>query len=113
MKRYRVKPSLGRVVVELMPEEERTSQGLYILTPKDQNNHAAKVVAVCDGYASAADDDDLSPSGPNFKVGDMVIFGKWSGIEVTLGRGLSAQKALILNESDILGRIEEVEDGDT
>lgn len=99
----RIKPSLGRVVLEELPAEEMTEGGIYIpkMSQQNQGGSAFRVVWVCDPYYAAEDDKDGSPSGPQYQVGQYVLVGKYSGVDIQLGR----KRYVSCNESDVLGEL--------
>lgn len=104
MKLTKFKPSLGRVYILPLPEEERTASGLYL--PNRQGQVSATVgtvVEICESYRSADDDDDRAINGPLYPVGTVVVIGKWSGTEIEIGN----KRHLIINESDVLGTLHE------
>ena len=81
-----VRPILDRIFVEV----EEPKQGAIITLEDDSEVKIGKVVAKgCDVR--------------NVRVGDKVLFGKWSGTEVKL----NGEERLILKEADILGVVEE------
>ena len=89
------RPLHDRVVVKRIDEEEKTAGGIIIPDTAKEKPMQGKVVAV--GPGKRSDSGDLSPL--DVKAGDTVIFGKWSGTEVTI----DGQDLLIMNESDIMG----------
>ena len=89
------RPLHDRVVVKRLDEEEKTAGGIIIPDTAKEKPMQGKVVAV--GPGKRSDSGDLSPL--DVKAGDTVIFGKWSGTEVTI----DGQDLLIMNESDIMG----------
>lgn len=98
----RIKPSLGRLAVKLMHTEDVSAGGIILPMGRQEITTVGTVTAIPEAYKSAEDDEDeLSPSGPNYKVGDIVLFGKYSGSEVTIGR----DKVVVLRESDILATL--------
>ncbi len=92
------RPLHDRVVVKRIDEEEKTAGGIIIPDTAKEKPMQGKVVAV--GPGKRSDSGDLSPL--DVKAGDTVIFGKWSGTEVTI----DGQDLLIMNESDIMGILE-------
>ena len=86
------------MVVKRIDEEEKTAGGIIIPDTAKEKPMQGKVVAV--GPGKRSDSGDLSPL--DVKAGDTVIFGKWSGTEVTI----DGQDLLIMNESDIMGILE-------
>jgi co-chaperonin GroES (HSP10) len=105
--KYKLNPTLGRIVISPMPEEQKTEAGIILVAAKEHSTSIATVIAVCAPYVAAPDDMDAMEDGPNFKIGDIVVIGKWSGAEVTVGRGRDAQKSIIINESDVLATLTE------
>ena len=89
------RPLHDRVVVERIDEEEKTAGGIIIPDTAKEKPMQGKIVAV--GPGKRNDSGELSPL--DVKSGDTVIFGKWSGTEVTI----DGQDLLIMNESDIMG----------
>ena len=89
------RPLHDRVVVERIDEEEKTAGGIIIPDTAKEKPMQGEIVAA--GPGKRNDSGDLSPL--DVKPGDTVIFGKWSGTEVTI----DGQDLLIMNESDIMG----------
>ena len=89
------RPLHDRVVVERMESEQKTAGGIIIPDTAQEKPMQGKIVAV--GPGKRNDCGELSPL--DVKSGDTVIFGKWSGTEVTI----DGQDLLIMNESDIMG----------
>jgi chaperonin GroES len=90
----KVKPLADRVVVKPLDEDEQMRGGLYIPDTAKEKPSQGEVVAVGPGKLSeegARLDMDVS-------VGDKVLYGKYSGTDVTL----EGEEYLILRESDIL-----------
>ena len=89
-----VEPLADRVVVLPLEEEEQMRGGLYIPDTAKEKPQSGKIVAVGPGK--------LSEEGvriePDVKVGQTVLYGKYSGTEVTV----ESEDYLILRESDIL-----------
>ncbi len=89
-----VEPLADRVVVSPLEEEEQMRGGLYIPDTAKEKPQSGKIVAVGPGK--------LSEEGvriePDVKVGQTVLYGKYSGTEVTV----EGEEYLILRESDIL-----------
>ena len=89
-----VQPLADRVVVSPLEEEEEMRGGLYIPDTAKEKPQSGKIVAVGPGK--------LSEEGvridPDVEVGQTVLYGKYSGTEVTV----EGQEYLILRESDIL-----------
>nr|WP_304622139.1 co-chaperone GroES [Hufsiella arboris] len=83
-----IKPIADRVVVEAAPAEEKTASGLYIPDTAKEKPQSGTVVAVGEGKK----DEPLT-----VKVGDQVLYGKYSGTEITY----EGKEYLIMRESDI------------
>ena len=91
------KPLHDRVVVKRVEGEEKTKGGLIIPDSAKEKPAEGEVVAV--GEGARKDSGELIPM--SVKKGDRILFGKWSGTEVTL----NSEELLIMKESDILGII--------
>ncbi|MFC5736976.1 chaperonin GroES [Rhodobacter sp. 140A] len=91
------KPLHDRVLVKRVQSEEKTKGGLIIPDSAKEKPAEGEIVAVGDG----ARKDSGELIAPSVKVGDRVLFGKWSGTEVTL----DGTEMLIMKESDIMGII--------
>ena len=89
------RPLHDRVLVKRVEEEETTKGGIIIPDTAKEKPQEGEVVAVGPGGR----DDDGELIALDVKVGDRILFGKWSGTEVTL----SGQDLIIMKESDILG----------
>jgi chaperonin GroES len=89
-----VKPLADRVVVKPLEESEQMRGGLYIPDTAKEKPSQGEVVAVGPGKVS----DDGTRLDMDVKVGDKVLYGKYSGTDVTL----DGEEFLILRESDIL-----------
>jgi chaperonin GroES len=82
------------VVVEPLQAEEKTTGGIYLPDTAKEKPQMGKVVAV--GPGKTADTGELIK--PEVKVGDKVLYGKYSGTDVTV----DGKDYLIVRESDIL-----------
>ena len=91
------KPLHDRVLVRRVQSDEKTKGGLIIPDTAKEKPAEGEVVAV--GEGARKDSGELIA--PTVKAGDRVLFGKWSGTEVTL----NGEELLIMKESDILGII--------
>ena len=89
------KPLHDRIAVERVAEEEKTKGGIIIPDTAKEKPSEGKVIAVGTGVRSK--DGKVTPL--DVKVGDRILFGKWSGTEVTI----DGSKILIMQESDVLG----------
>ncbi|WP_304617088.1 co-chaperone GroES [Paracoccus sp. (in: a-proteobacteria)] len=91
------KPLHDRVLVRRVQSEEKTKGGLIIPDSAKEKPAEGEVIAV--GEGARKDSGELIA--PAVKTGDRVLFGKWSGTEVTV----DGEELLIMKESDILGII--------
>jgi chaperonin GroES len=92
------RPLHDRVLVKRVKEEEKTRGGIIIPETAQEKPQEGEVVAVGPG----ARDEDGEYIKPDVKIGDRILFGKWSGTEVKV----DGEELLIMKESDILGVIE-------
>ncbi|MCI5040753.1 MAG: co-chaperone GroES [Donghicola eburneus] len=90
-------PLHDRVLVRRVESEEKTAGGLIIPDSAKEKPAEGEVIAV----GAGARDDKGARVELDVKSGDRVLFGKWSGTEVTV----DGQELLIMKESDILGVI--------
>ncbi|MHB1103407.1 MAG: co-chaperone GroES [Devosia sp.] len=91
------RPLHDRVVVRRVDSEEKSAGGIIIPDTAKEKPSEGIVEAVGPG----ARDDSGKIIPPDVKVGDRILFGKWSGTEVKL----NGQDLLIMKESDIMGVI--------
>ena len=91
------KPLHDRVLVKRVQSDEKTKGGLIIPDTAKEKPAEGEVVAV--GEGARKDSGELIAM--TVKAGDRILFGKWSGTEVTL----NGEELLIMKESDILGII--------
>ena len=89
------RPLHDRVLVRRVEAEEKTAGGIIIPDSAKEKPAEGEIVAV--GNGSRAEDGKVTPL--DVKVGDRVLFGKWSGTEVKV----DGEDLLIMKESDILG----------
>ena len=92
-----VKPLADRVLVEALEAAEKTAGGLYIPDNAKEKPQKGKIIAVGPGKAS----DNGTIVKPEVKVGDTVLYGKYSGTEVSV----EGKDYLIMRESDLLAVI--------
>lgn len=92
-----LKPLQDRVLVRRVESEEKTKGGLIIPESAKEKPSEGEVVACGDG--ARKDSGELIEM--SVKAGDRILFGKWSGTEVTL----DGEELLMMKESDILGII--------
>ena len=93
-----IRPLQDRVVIRRM-EEERTSAGGIVL-PDSATEKPVQGEVVAVGNGKVLDSGESRPL--DVKVGDRVLFGKYSGTEVKLGE----ESLLVMREDDIMGVIE-------
>ena len=92
------RPLHDRVVVRRIEEEQKTAGGIIIPDTAKEKPMQGEVIAV--GPGARNEKGELVAL--DVKVGDTVLFGKWSGTEVKL----DGTDLLIMKESDIMGVIE-------
>ncbi len=90
----KVKPLSDRVVIEPLEAEDKTSGGIYLPDSAKEKPQMGKVVAA--GPGKVSDSGQLVKI--EVKVGDTVLYGKYSGTDITLDN----KDYLIVRESDIL-----------
>ena len=89
-----IKPLADRVVVKALDENEQMRGGLYIPDTAKEKPQQGEIVAVGPGRVS----DEGKRLDMELSTGDKVLYGKYSGTEVTVG----GEEYLILRESDVL-----------
>ncbi|MER3404654.1 MAG: co-chaperone GroES [Chloroflexota bacterium] len=94
----KLRPLHDRVVIRRIEEQEQKVGTLYIPDTAKEKPQEGEVIAVGDGRI--LEDGKRMPL--DLKVGDRVLFGKYSGTEVKLGD----EEFLIMRESDVLGVVE-------
>jgi chaperonin GroES len=95
MAKTKFRPLHDRVVVRRIEADTKTAGGIIIPDSAQEKPQQGEIVAV--GPGGRDESGKLIPI--DVKVGDKVLFGKWSGTEVKL----DAQELLIMKESDIVG----------
>jgi chaperonin GroES len=93
-----VRPLHDRVVVRRIESDEKTAGGIIIPDTAKEKPQQGEVLAV--GPGARAESGQIISM--DVKVGDIVLFGKWSGTEVTI----EGEELLVMKESDIIGIIE-------
>ena len=91
------RPLHDRVLVRRVEAEEKTAGGIIIPDSSKEKPAEGEIVSI--GTGTRAENGTITPL--DVKVGDRVLFGKWSGTEVKVG----GEDLLIMKESDILGVI--------
>jgi chaperonin GroES len=97
MAKMNFRPLHDRVVVQRIDAESKTKGGIIIPDTAKEKPQEGKIVAVGPGGRDEAG----HLIKPDVKVGDRVLFGKWSGTEVKI----DGEDLLIMKESDIMGVI--------
>jgi chaperonin GroES len=92
------RPLHDRVLVRRVKEEEKSKGGIIIPDTAKEKPQEGKVVAV--GSGTRGEDGKITPL--DVKAGDRILFGKWSGTEVSI----DGEELIIMKESDILGIVE-------
>lgn len=92
------RPLHDRVAIRRIEEDTKTAGGIIIPDTAKEKPSQGTVVAV--GPGARSDKGELIV--PDVKVGDTVLFGKWSGTEVKI----DGEDLLIMKESDIMGVLE-------
>jgi len=93
------RPLHDRILVKRIDAEEKTAGGIIIPDTAKEKPQQGEVIAVGPGARNEAG----QLMALDVKVGDRVLFGKWSGTEVKI----DGEELLIMKESDIMGVLEE------
>ncbi len=96
--KLKLKPLGGRVIVEPIEQEEMTAGGIILPETAKEKPQEGKILAAGPGDR----DDEGKRIAMEVKVGDKVLYAKYSGTEVKV----EGKKLLILRESDILAIVE-------
>ena len=94
----KLRPLQDRILVQRVKEEEKTKGGIIIPDTAKEKPAEGKVSAVGNGKVG----EDGKRIKLEIKKGDRILFGKYSGTEVTI----EGQEYLIMREDDVLGVIE-------
>ncbi len=92
------RPLQDRLLIKRVAAEEKSKGGIIIPDSAKEKPVEGKVIAVGNGKSL----DDGSSQALEVKVGDTVLFGKYSGTEIKL----EGEEHIILRESDVLGVLE-------
>ena len=92
------RPLHDRVLVRRVKEEEKTRGGIIIPETAQEKPQEGEIIAA--GPGGRDETGKITPL--DVKVGDRILFGKWSGTEVKL----DGEELLIMKESDVMGIIE-------
>lgn len=90
-----LRPLADRVLVRRLEAEEKTKGGIIIPDTAKEKPMEGEIVSV--GTGARQENGQVIPM--ELKVGDHVLFGKWSGTEVKLG----GEEYMIMKESDVMG----------
>ncbi|MEI6306675.1 MAG: co-chaperone GroES [Deltaproteobacteria bacterium] len=93
-----LRPLQDRIIVKRVEEETKTAGGLFIPETAKEKPQRGEIVAA--GKGKKTDDGKVLPL--DVKVGDKVLFGKYSGTEVKI----DGEELLIMREDDLLAVIE-------
>ena len=91
------RPLHDRVLVKRIEQDAKTKGGIIIPDTAKEKPMEGKIIAV--GSGTRNEDGSITPL--DVKKGDKVLFGKWSGTEVTI----DGDELIIMKESDLLGII--------
>jgi len=94
MERMKIRPLHDRVLVKRIEEEAKTKGGIIIPDTAKEKPQEGRVVAV--GNGKVLEDGTVRPL--DVKAGDRILFGKYSGSEITL----DGDEHIILREEDVL-----------
>ena len=89
------RPLHDRVLVRRLEQEEKTAGGIIIPDTAKEKPMEGEIIAI--GTGTRLEDGKILPL--DVKIGDRILFGKWSGTEVKLG----SEEYLVMKESDIMG----------
>ena len=89
------RPLQDRVLVRRIEQEERTKGGILIPDTAQEKPMEGEVIAA--GPGARGDDGKLHPL--DVKVGDRVLFGRWSGTEIKI----DGEDLVVMKETDIMG----------
>jgi len=93
-----IRPLHDRIIVERLEEETKTASGIIIPDSAKEKPQQGNVVAV--GKGKKTEDGKVLPL--DVKVGDKVLFGKYSGTDIKL----DGKEYLMMREDDVLGVVE-------
>jgi chaperonin GroES len=94
----KLRPLHDRILVERIESEEKTAGGIILPDSAKEKPQQGKVIAA--GAGKKAEDGKLIPM--DVKVGDTILFGKYSGSEIKI----DGTEYLIMREDDVLGVLE-------
>lgn len=94
----KIRPLHDRVIVRRLEEERKSPGGIVIPDTAKEKPIQGEITAV--GHGKILEDGKLRPL--DVKVGDKILFGKYSGTEVRIGN----EELLVMREEDIMGVVE-------
>ena len=94
----KIRPLHDRIIVKRLEEERKTASGIVIPDTAAEKPDQGEVVAI--GNGKVQDDGKLRPL--QVKVGDKILFGKYSGQTVKV----EGEELLVMREEDVMGVIE-------
>lgn len=97
-KKNNIRPLQDRIIVQRLENEEKTASGLFIPDSAKEKPQQGKVLAV--GKGKILEDGSARPV--DVRVGDTIIFGKYSGQEIKV----DGADLLIMKEDDVYGVLE-------
>ena len=92
------RPLHDRILLRRLEQEEKTAGGIIIPDTAQEKPMEGEIVAVGTGLR----DDKGNVVPLDVKEGDLVLFSKWSGTEVTI----NGEDLLVMKESDVMGVVE-------
>src|SRR5262245_61157512 len=92
------RPLHDRILVRRIEAEDKTAGGIIIPDTAKEKPQEGEVIAA--GPGARSESGQLQPL--DLKVGDRIVFGKWSGTEIRL----DGEDLLIMKESDVMGVVE-------
>ena len=92
------RPLQDRILIRRIEEEEKTVGGIIIPDTAKEKPMEGEIIAA--GPGARGDDGKVQPL--DVKVGDRVLFGKWSGTEIKI----DGEDFVVAKESDIMGAVE-------
>jgi chaperonin GroES len=92
------RPLHDRVLLRRLEQEEKTAGGIIIPDTAKEKPMEGEIVAVGSGHR----DENGKVTPLDVKAGDIVVFSKWAGTEVTI----DGEELLVMKESDLIGVIE-------
>lgn len=93
----KVKPLADRILVKPLDAQEKTKGGIVLPDTAKEKPQEGKIVAV--GKGKTTDEGKVQPM--ELKVGDIIIYGKYSGTEITV----DGEELLIMREEDVFAVI--------